>query len=562
MAGQQRAWVVTVAWPESGQDLDLYVTLSAGGQTTSGIGWNNGSQTPVLEINSGGINGTFYAKWGGDNTQVGGHETITIYFNGTLPAGHTQVATVTPHCNYYHKHGSGESAVDSYGAASITVDNQSGTWTVSEPSQHYGTRATASDPSVDVPLYADGGTPTPFPNLTTVTLDANGGSVNPSKIYYADPTSSTTYGTLPTPTRSSGHFIGWFTARSGGTQVTDTSTLVSLSSHTLYAHWRFHITVVAFNSFYVTLNGTSGLTQGAWTAAEGDFIYGDTITITASAPNPTITPFKAWYLNPSAWGNPEQTGTLVPGAGATYTFTATADATYFATFDPGVFINIRTEYDDHGSGEAPDAVVSINGQSSGGNKFNLQVARGSSATVGTTEYGGAIDHALLGTCRLYFMGWIDRAADPSSSTIISTALQYAFQATQSYRYDFIASYRPFLKLTTAIMANAAYGSISTSPTGRDGEWFEAWTDVTLTATPSNGYRFVKWTAWESWPGGQYEYDISTNAQISIEVQDYDGKTIRAYFEWDGTDLLVNSFNRSTPVQLVYDPATNKLVADY
>lgn len=29
-----------------------------------------------------------------------------------------------------------------------------------------------------------------------------------------------------------------------------------------------------------------------------------------------------------------------------------------------------------------------------------------------------------------------------------------------------------------------------------------------------------------------------------------------------TNLLVNSFDRSTPVQLVYDPATNLLVADY
>lgn len=367
-------------------------------------------------------------------------------------------------------------------------------------------------------------------------------------------------------TPASGYvFDGWYEGSARISTSASTTITNVTSNRTLVARFKqlVHIQVVAFNDFYVTLNGISGTTSSTWTVAEGNFPLGDTITITASTPDPILNPFKAWYLNPSGWGSPEQTGTLVPGAGATYTFTASSDATYFATFNYPVVIRIRTEYDDHGADEAPDAVVSINGQSSGGNKFNLPVVLGSPATVGTTEYGGVIDDPTLGVCRLYFMGWIDRAADPSSSAIISTALQYAFQATQSYGYDFIASYRPFLKLTTAIMPNAASGSISTSPTGRDGEWFEVWTGVTLTATPSNGYRFVKWTAWESWPGGsEYEYDISTNTQISIEVQNYDGKTIRAYFEWDGTDLLVNSANLGSPVQLVYDPATNKLVADY
>ena len=410
------------------------------------------------------------------------------------------------------------------------------------------------------------------PGTITYTVSASSDPVNGGTVQVGldEPGTSSSYvvtsgdSVTVVATPSSGYvFDGWY---EGSTRIsTSTSTTITnvTSNRSLEARFKqlVHIQVVAFKDFYVTLNGISG-TGSTWTVAEGNFPLGDTITITASAPNPILNPFKAWYLNPSAWGNPEQTGTLVPGAGATYTFTATADATYFATFNASVSIEIRTEYDDHGAGEAPDAVVSINGQTSGGNKFNLQVALGSPATVGTTEYGGAIDHPLLGTCRLYFMGWIDRAADPSSSTIISTALQYAFQATQSYGYNFIASYRPFLKLTTATMPNAACGSISTSPTGRDGEWFEAWTGVTLTATPSSGYRFVKWTAWESLPGGQYEYDISTNAQISIEVQDYDGKTIRAYFEWDGTDLLVDSANLGSPVQLVYDPATNLLVADY
>ena len=565
MATQQRAWTVTVSWPETGQDLDLYVTLSAGGQTTSGIGWNNGSQTPVLEVNSGGINGTFYAKWGGDNTQVGGHETITIYFNGTLPAGHTQVATVTPHCNYYHKLGSGDSAVDSTGAATITVDNQSGTWTVSEPSQHYGTRATASDPSVDVPLYADGGTPTPFPDLMTVTLNANGGSVNPQKIYYLDPTTSTTYGTLPTPTFAGCSFLGWFTSSTGGTQVTDTSYLATTASHALYAHWETHIQVVAFKSVgRVTLNGIPGDDiPDPWTVVSADIPVGDSVTITATPIDPNVHPFKAWYLNPSGWGSPEQTGTLVSGAGATYTFTASASATYFATFESGGSVVVSTTP----SEAQPEAKVSINGQTNNTYEYSLDVPTGSTVTVSASERGGQLPFPNL--TMYYFEGWLDNDPDsPTYGTTLSTDRVYTFQLEVKQGYsglysyaNLLAQYAEFEQIGTEVMPDVAMGSISASLTPKDGEWFPLWSEVTFTATPSRHYRFVKWTEFRKTTG--FESDYSTNNQITFEVgtQPF-GVVFRAYFEWDGTDLLVNSANLGSPVQLVYDPATNKLVADF
>jgi uncharacterized repeat protein (TIGR02543 family) len=69
----------------------------------------------------------------------------------------------------------------------------------------------------------------------TVTFNANGGTT-PS------PTSKTvvfgsTYGTLATTTRTDYTFLGWFTASSGGTQLTSSTEVTNASNHTLYAQW-------------------------------------------------------------------------------------------------------------------------------------------------------------------------------------------------------------------------------------------------------------------------------------------------------------------------------------
>lgn len=46
-----------------------------------------------------------------------------------------------------------------------------------------------------------------------------------------------TYGTLPTPTRTGYTFDGWYTAATGGTKVTSSTTVTTSGNQTLYAHW-------------------------------------------------------------------------------------------------------------------------------------------------------------------------------------------------------------------------------------------------------------------------------------------------------------------------------------
>ena len=88
-----------------------------------------------------------------------------------------------------------------------------------------------------------------------ISFNGNGGTASvPSQSYAA----YGTYGSLPTATRAGYSFAGWWTASSGGTQVTSAST-VPTTATTLWAHW-------TASTYTVTLDmqsgngGTSGVT--------------------------------------------------------------------------------------------------------------------------------------------------------------------------------------------------------------------------------------------------------------------------------------------------------------
>lgn len=67
-----------------------------------------------------------------------------------------------------------------------------------------------------------------------VTLHANGGSVSSD---YVTTGADGKLASLPTPTRSSYSFNGWYTEKNGGTKVT-TDTVFSANT-TVYAHWTY-----------------------------------------------------------------------------------------------------------------------------------------------------------------------------------------------------------------------------------------------------------------------------------------------------------------------------------
>ena len=107
-------------------------------------------------------------------------------------------------------------------------------------------------------------------NSYTATFDGNGGSNGTSitKNY------NVALGTLPTSTRTGYTFNGWYTAKSGGTKIT-TSTTMPANNVTYYAQW-------TINSYTFTLGSCTGATTTGSTAS-GSKNYNTTITLKATA---------------------------------------------------------------------------------------------------------------------------------------------------------------------------------------------------------------------------------------------------------------------------------------
>ncbi|MBR5337671.1 MAG: leucine-rich repeat protein [Lachnospiraceae bacterium] len=69
----------------------------------------------------------------------------------------------------------------------------------------------------------------------TLKFNANGGKVKVSSRKIAE---GALYSVLPTPTKSGKKFVGWFTEKTGGVQVTSYMPFGKTGNQTLYAHWK------------------------------------------------------------------------------------------------------------------------------------------------------------------------------------------------------------------------------------------------------------------------------------------------------------------------------------
>ena len=127
----------------------------------------------------------------------------------------------------------------------------------------------------------------------TVTWNPNGGTVDPTS---TTKTHGSTLGTLPTPTRAADvkytyTFKGWFTAATGGIQVSASTTVTG--NVTYYAHWTANI-----RSYTATFNGNGGGTPSPSTITK---TYGSELGTLPTCSRTGYT-FLGWYTA-SSGGN-------------------------------------------------------------------------------------------------------------------------------------------------------------------------------------------------------------------------------------------------------------------
>lgn len=126
-----------------------------------------------------------------------------------------------------------------------------------------------------------------------VTFDANGGKVSRESTAV---TIGKPYGTLPTPSRTGYSFAGWYTEKTGGTEVKSDTIVGADPPTTLYARW-------TANNYLVTLDANGGKIS----TPSGGLVNTRSYTATYGSkynflPTPTRTGgynFAGWYTEPT-----------------------------------------------------------------------------------------------------------------------------------------------------------------------------------------------------------------------------------------------------------------------
>lgn len=315
-------------------------------------------------------------------------------------------------------------------------------------------------------------------NSYTLTFNPNGGTVTPTSknLEY-----NSAYGTLPTPTRASDAqytytFTGWYTAATGGTQVT-TATKMAAKDTTVYAHWTSNTRsyTVSYKTTYGTLNKTS---QSVAYNSKGSC----TLTMPNNTAEFTYT-FVGWYTAANGGGTkvgseltletPAITGTVTY-----YAYVIRSTKSYTHTFNP------------NGGGTVSPSTIT--------KAYNT--ALGTLPTVSRTGYT--------------FVGWFDTSAASggtqatTTTKVTGTKTWYARWSINSYTFTFDKNGGNTPSATTITKEyNTAIGTLPTCTKSADNTYtyaFAGWFDTsassggtkltTTTKVTSNKTWYARWTS--------------------------------------------------------------------
>ena len=441
-----------------------------------------------------------------------------------------------------------------------TANSTGGTASVNKSSVEYGGSAIwTATPSTgyNFSKWSNGSTTNPLTvsNITanthitpvfvlksyTVTWNPNGGTVDPTS---TTKTHGSTLGTLPTPTRAADAqytytFKGWFTAATGGTQISASTTVTG--NVTYYAQW-----TATLRSYTATFNGNGGGTPspstitktygselgtlptcsrtgytflGWYTASSGGTKISSTTKITG-----TVTYYAQWSINsytvtwnPNGGSVSPTSTTKTHGStlGTLPTPTRAADAQYTYTFKGwftaatgGTQISASTTvtgnvtYYAQWTATLRSYTATFNGNGGG---------TPSPSTI-TKTYGSEL--GTLPTCSrtgYTFLGWYTASSGgtkiSSTTKITGTVTYYAQWSINSYTLTYnVNGGNAVSPASKSVQYGSAYGTLPTPTKSSDAEYtyaFAGWytsasggTQVTANTTMGAGNTtiYAHWTA--------------------------------------------------------------------
>ena len=383
-------------------------------------------------------------------------------------------------------------------------------------------------------------------NSYTLTYNVNGGNaVSPTSksVQYGS-----AYGTLPTPTKSSDAeytyaFAGWYTAASGGTQVTANTTM-GAGNTTIYAHWTAtrRSYTINYQTTYGSLNRTS---QSVAYGSKGSC----TLTMPANDAQYTYT-FRGWYTTANGGGTKVGSSlTLetpsVTGAATYYAYVTRATNRYTFTFNANGGSTLSSSSISKNYGEAIGTLPTCSRAADNTYTYAFAGWFDTSATSGGTQLTTTTKVTSnktwyarwTATYKNYTVTWNGNGGTPSKSSSsfhYNDALGTLPTATRT-GYTFkgwstSASGSVNVSTTTKVTGNVTYYAVwqinsytltvtaGTGGTVSGGGTYNYGATATLKATPSAGYHFVKWS------------DGNTNASRTVTVTG--NATYTAIFEQD------------------------------
>ncbi len=233
------------------------------------------------------------------------------------------------------------------------------------------------------------------PKTYTLTYDANGGTCSTSS---KSVTYDSAYGTLATPTRTGYDFDGWYTTKTGGTQVT--SSIKCTGDATIYAHW-------TANTYSITYFSQRGASVDSQTKT-----YGVSLTLSTRPANVS----SEWTF--LGWNTSSTATTALYDAGGTYT--ANKSATLYGVWKRDFQITYNAN---NGTGAPSTQTITIYNtaeyasnvtlSSTAPTRTNYQfMGWGTSASATTTTYAAGATISTLSADKNLYAIWSSTYVPP------------------------------------------------------------------------------------------------------------------------------------------------------